>query len=32
MKNIILSLNKIVERKDKIKIDKLRKLDLTVSV
>ena len=32
MKNIILSQNKIIERKHKAKIDKLRSLDLTVSV
>ncbi len=32
MKNIILSLNKIIERKHKGKIDELRKLDITVSV
>ena len=32
MKNIILSQNKIIERKHKTKIEKLRKLDLTVSV
>ena len=32
MKNIILSQNKIIERKHKILIDKLRKLDLIVSV
>jgi hypothetical protein len=32
VKNIILSLNKIIERKHKGKIDELRKLDITVSV
>ena len=32
MKSIILSQNKIIERKHKLKIDKLRSLDLTVSV
>lgn len=32
VKNIILSLNKIIERKHKNKIDELRKLDITVSV
>ena len=31
-KNIILSLNKIIERKHKNKIDELRKYDITVSV
>ena len=32
MKNIILSQNKIIERKHKAKIEKLRKLEFTVSV
>ena len=32
MKSIILSQNKIIERKHKIRIEKLRSLDLTVSV
>jgi hypothetical protein len=32
VKSIILSLNKIIERKHKNKIDELRKLDITVSV
>ena len=32
MKSVILSQNKIIERKHKILIEKLRKLDLTVSV
>lgn len=32
MKSVILSQNKIIERKHKVLIDKLRKLDLTVSV
>ena len=32
LKNVILSQNKIIERKHKGKIEKLRKLDLTVSV
>ena len=32
VKSIILSQNKIIERKSKAKIDKLRSLDVTVSV
>ena len=32
MRNIILSQNKIIERKHKNKIDKLRNMNLTVSV
>ena len=32
LKNLILSQNKIMERKSKIKLDKLRKFELTVSV
>ena len=32
MKSVILSQNKIIERKHKVLIEKLRKLDLTVSV
>ena len=32
VKSIILSLNKIIERKHKNKIDELRKLEITVSV
>ena len=32
LKNIILSQNKIIERKHKAKLEKLRKLDWTVSV
>lgn len=32
LKNVILCQNKIIERKHKVKIDKLRSMDLTVSV
>ena len=32
LKNIILSQNKIIERKHKAKLEKLRKLDWTISV
>ena len=32
LKNLILSQNKIIERKHKVKIDQLRAMNLTVSV
>jgi hypothetical protein len=32
LKNLILCMNKLHERKDKKKLDELRKLDITVSI